>query len=260
MRPGVAARPRMTVRRIVLVLVAVALGVELIVVAGTLRSRFRTTPVYDPPVLAGQVVACTAGFYAHRGDTVVLTISDHCYDRANPPRDAAGRLIGTYGADARRADCPPGRTCAGSDIVELVLTADHIPWGHLDLVDLGGGGYRTIAPDARPLSCADLHVGATAETNGRGLYRSGRIVGVEPYAFATDTNFPCMALTDMDADIGDSGGAVLVDGQPAGIVARQFGGKLGFTPLAEGLADLGLTLCTEPNCGIEPPAASQAAP
>ena len=45
-----------------------------------------------------------------------------------------------------------------------------------------------------------------------------------------------------------------------GIVARQFHGKLGFTPLAEGLADLGLTLCTEPNCGIELPPASQPAP
>jgi hypothetical protein len=250
----------MTARRILLLLVAVALGVELIVLAGALRSRVRTTPVYDPPVLAGQTVSCTAGFYARRGQTIVLTISDHCYDRANPPRDPAGRQIGTYGADARRADCPPGRTCAGSDIVELIVAADHIPWGHLDLVDLGPGGYRTIAPDARPLSCANLHVGATAETDGRDLYRSGRIVGVQPYAFATDTNFPCMALTDLDAAVGDSGGAVMVDGQAGGIVAREFGGKLGFTPLAEGLADLGLTLCTEPDCGIELPPGSQPAP
>src|SRR5829696_1383163 len=86
---------------------AVGLGVEVIVVAGAARSLMRTTPVYDPPVLAGQVVACTAGFYAHRGDTVVLTISGHCYDRASPPRDAAGRLIGTYGADARRPTARP---------------------------------------------------------------------------------------------------------------------------------------------------------
>ena len=91
-----------------------------------------------------------AGFYARRGTTIVLTISAHCYDRASPPRDPSGRPIGRYGAEARRADCPAGRTCAGTDIVELILEPDQIPWGHLDLVDLGAGGYRTLAPGARP--------------------------------------------------------------------------------------------------------------
>ena len=62
-----------------------------------------------------------------------------------------------------------------------------------------------------------------------------------------------MAVTDLEAAIGDSGGAVMLDGQPAGIAARQFEKKLGFTALAEGLADLGLTLCTDPDCGLTPP-------
>ena len=250
---AVASRPRIRAGRVVfLVLVAVLLG-ALVVFAIARRGPVRTSPIYDPPVLAGQVVACTAGFYARRDATLVLTISGHCYDRANPPRDAAGRLIGTYGVDARRADCPAGRTCAGSDIVELVLTPDHIPWGHMNLVDMGPGGYRTIAPDARPLSCADLRVGSAVEMDGRGIYRSGRIVAVEPYEFPTDIIFPCMALTDLDTAVGDSGAAILADGQPAGITARSFDGKLGFTPLAEGLIDLGLTLCTDPNCGMTGP-------
>ena len=60
--------------------------------------------------------------------------------------------------------------------------------------------------------------------------------------------FPCMMAARMDVGIGDSGGAVLVRGQPAGVVSRSFGGKLGFTPLAEGLEQLGLELCTTPNC------------
>ena len=245
---------RVRARRVVfLLLVAILLG-GLLAFAIAWRGLVRTSPIYDPPVLAGQMVNCTAGFYARRDTTIVLTISGHCYDRANPPRDAAGRLIGTYGADARRPDgCPAGRTCAGSDIVELILTPDHIPWGHLDQVDLGPGGYRTIAREARPLSCADLRAGSAVEMDGRGIYRTGRIVAVQPYEFPTDTIFPCMALTDLDTAVGDSGAAMLVDGQPAGIAAREFEGKLGFTPLAEGLGDLGLTLCTDPNCGMTPP-------
>lgn len=252
----VATRPRIRARRVVYLLLVACLLVGVLVAAISARTRVRTTPVYDPPVLAGQVVSCTAGFYARRGSTVVLTISGHCYDRANPPRDAAGKAIGTYGADARRADCPQGRTCAGSDIVELILAPDHIPWSHLDLVDLGPSGYRAIGPGTRPLSCADLRVGSSVEMDGRGLFRSGRIVEVSPYAFATDTIFPCMAVTDLEAAVGDSGAAIFADRQPAGIAAREFDGKLGFTPLAEGLEDLGLTLCSDPDCGLTPPASA----
>jgi hypothetical protein len=41
---------------------------------------------------------------------------------------------------------------------------------------------------------------------------------------------------------------------PAGVASRSFDGFLGFTPLAEGLAQLGLDLCTTPNCDLEPTA------
>jgi hypothetical protein len=54
---------------------------------------------------------------------------------------------------------------------------------------------------------------------------------------------------------GDSGGAVLVRGIPAGVASRSFEGLLGFTPLAEGLAEMGLDLCTTPDCGLVPPTA-----
>jgi len=39
------------------------------------------------------------------------------------------------------------------------------------------------------------------------------------------------------------------------VTSRSYGGYLGFTPLAEGLDELGLTLCTEPDCGLVPPLA-----
>ncbi len=40
---------------------------------------------------------------------------------------------------------------------------------------------------------------------------------------------------------------------PCMIAADIHGGRLGFTPLAEGLEQLGLELCTTPNCGLMPP-------
>ena len=44
-------------------------------------------------------------------------------------------------------------------------------------------------------------------------------------------------------------------GSRPGVASRSFGGTLGFTPLAEGLAQLGLELCTTPDCGLERPTA-----
>jgi hypothetical protein len=68
--------------------------------------------------------------------------------------------------------------------------------------------------------------------------------------------FPCMIAAQVPVGVGDSGGAVLVRGLPAGVASRSFGGNLGFTPLAEGLAQLGLELCTTPDCDLAPPLSS----
>jgi hypothetical protein len=62
-----------------------------------------------------------------------------------------------------------------------------------------------------------------------------------------------MIKSTLQVDGGDSGGVVLVRGIPAGVTSRSFGGDLGFTPLAEGLAALGLDLCTAPDCSLVPP-------
>ena len=64
-----------------------------------------------------------------------------------------------------------------------------------------------------------------------------------------------MVVTDIEGDRGDSGAAVLVNGQPAGTVSRVIGQYVAFTPLAEGLANLGLVLCTTPDCDVSPNAA-----
>jgi hypothetical protein len=227
------------------------------IVVDTMRERAettRTTARFDPPVWAGQnfIVECAGGFYARRESTIVLIISAHCGTPGLTLRDGQGQLIGVLGPRAQLADCPSGRFCAPSDILTLALAPDRIPWGHLNMVDLGAGGYRTIAPGTRPLTCADIHEGDPVEVNGRDHYRSGTVIGIGPYEHETDTIFPCIVVTDLGAWSGDSGGVVLSNGLPAGTTARVISGRLAFTPLPEGLANLGLVLCTTPDCDLSP--------
>jgi hypothetical protein len=229
---------------------------------GALRDHAQTarsTTRFDPPVWAGQNVpgACSGGFYARDADTIVLTIVAHCAEPGTSLRDGAGRLIGVFGPRAELADCPVNRFCAPSDILTLALVADRIPWGHLNVVDLGAGGYRTIERGTEPLACGDIAIGAPVETDGRERYRTGTVIGSGRYQYPTDTIFPCMVEADIDVAVGDSGAAVLVGELPAGIISRELGGRLGFTPLAEGLENLGLTLCTTPDCDLTPATAIQ---
>ena len=209
-------------------------------------------------MLAGQLLPanCTGGFYASDGEHIVLTMSAHCGVPGAAVNYADGVVIGVAGPRAQLADCPAGRFCSPSDLMPIVVEPSQIPWGHLNLVDFTGGGYRTIAPGTRPLACGDMHPGDSVEVDGRNWHRTGTIIVSEPYDFPTDTIFPCMLISDIAAGVGDSGGAVLVNGQPGGITAREIDGYLGFTPLAEGLDNLGLTLCTDPDCGLTPPATS----
>jgi hypothetical protein len=231
---------------------------------GAVRDReetARSTARFDPPVLAGQNVpgACSGGFYARHERTVVLTIVAHCAHPGDSLRDADGHLIGVFGPMATLVECPAGRFCAPSDFLTLALTPDHIPWGHLNVVDLGAGGYRALPAGTAPLACGDIAVGSRAEVDGRERYRAGRVIDIGPYEHATDTIFPCMVVADIEVGVGDSGGAVLVDGQPAGIISRRIGDRVGFTPLAEGLENLGLALCTTPDCDLSPDTAEQPA-
>jgi hypothetical protein len=248
-----STRRRALVRATTLVLALVAVAM-----AGALALRSlddlartgRTTERFDPPVWAGQNVpgACSGGFYVRQGEAIALTIVAHCANPGDTLRDDRGRTIGVFGPRAQLDDYPPERFCAPSDFLALVLEDESIPWGHLNLVDMGAGGYRTIPVGTRPLACGDIHVGDRVEVDGRELYRAGTVTAVGAYAFETDTIFPCMVTTDISVGVGDSGGAVLVNGLPAGVISREIGGRLGFTPLAEGLESLGLTLCTTPNC------------
>ena len=248
---------------VALVGVVVALGAYAAIRAITLPRR--TTPVYDPPVLAGQQLwgYCAGGFYARRGETIVLTSTGHCTSEGTIAYDPDGVTVrGVFGPAANDPTCPyPGHHCAPSDLNELVVAPDRVPWGHLDVVDLGTAGYRVVPPGTRPLACGDIAIGDAVEVNGRDIYRRGTVTakGENLYPAAEDgAYFPCMIVANIAAAGGDSGGAVLVRGIPAGVSSRSFGGSLGFTPLAEGLAALGLELCTAPDCGLQRPTGAAA--
>ena len=124
----------------------------------------RTTQPYDPPVMAGQwfYALTSAGFYARLGDQVVLTNSGHGVREGTVATDPDGIGIrGVYGPAARAATCAhEGHVCAGSDMSYVVVPADRIPWGHLNVVDMGAGGYRVLAPETKPLDCASIANGA----------------------------------------------------------------------------------------------------
>ncbi len=252
-------RSRSAPRRLaILVLGGVVLGGGVVAIANVVTAPRRSTPMYDPPVLAGQQLFgyCAGGFYARTGDTIVLTSTGHCTTEGTIAYDPDGTTVrGVFGPAARDATCPhEGHKCASSDINYLVVAQERIPWGHLNVVDLGTGGYRMIEPGTRPLACDDIAIGDPVEINGRNTYRNGTVAEKGEYLHAADGDyFPCMVAARMQVAPGDSGGAVLVRGIPAGVTSRSFGGLLGFTPLAEGLEQLGLELCTTPDCGLEPP-------
>ena len=261
-RTGTRGRVRL-LRVLVVGLAGLLLGIGIFWVVGAVTQPRRTTPVYDPPVLAGQPVwgYCSGGFYARRGDTIVLTSTGHCTSEGTVAYGPDGTtVLGVFGPAARDASCPyPGHMCASSDLNYLVVAEDQIPWGHLNVVDLGTAGYRVIPPGTKPLACADIAIGDPVEIDGRAIYRSGTVAEKGEYLQPDDgAYFPCMIAAHIEVGVGDSGGAVLVRGIPAGVTSRSFGGLLGFTPLAEGLAQLGLELCTTPDCGLQPPAGDPA--
>jgi hypothetical protein len=251
---GPTSRPLVRAGRLLVVALAgLLLGIVAYQVAVTIATPRRTTPVYDPPVLAGRPIPgyCSAGVYARRREEIVLTSSPHC--------GGEGTVIpgqGVVGPLAQEASCPyPDHTCHASDMTAIAVAADRIPWGHLNAIDLGVGGYRVLDPGTAALACDEIAVGDPIEMNGRDLYRTGTVTGkgqnLGPPA-QDGSFFPCMVTATVQVDAGDSGAVVLVRGIPAGVTSRSFGGSLGFTPLAEGLSRLGLELCTSPDCGLVP--------
>ena len=241
------------------VLVVMLVGIGRVAVP-LLWRRERTTPVYDPPVLAGQVVSpgCSGGVYALTADgDVVITTTGHCSNAGDAKQmPGTGRFVGTASASSNGLPCDrPGKNrCTASDMAYITLVPEMIPWGHLNEIDLGVGGYRVIPAGTRALSCPEVEPGDRVEISGQGGYREGRVIGQQANDFPEDgTYFPCITVSDIDVMSGDSGGVVLVDGIPAGVASRSYAGKLGFTPLAEGLAEMGLSMCDTPDCGMPRP-------
>jgi hypothetical protein len=262
--PGATRSARVRARNLLIIAIAgLSVGIGSFGIVSAVTTPRRTTPVYDPPVLAGQQIPgfCSGGFYARHGDAIVLTTTPHCASEGQVAVAPGGMMLGVFGPTAKDVTCPyAGHTCAASDMNYLIVAPDRIPWGHLNEVDLGTGGYAIIPPGTKPLACADIAIGDPVEIDGRGIYRSGTVAekgdNLKPPA-EDGSYFPCMIASAIQIGDGDSGGAVLVRGIPGGGTSRSYGGSLGFTPLAEGLAELGLDLCDTPDCDLTPTRGSQ---
>src|ERR687897_516401 len=98
-------------------------------------------------------------------DAVVITSSAHCATEGMTAWEPDGRTVrGVFGPAALLEPCPYERhTCRPSDMNYLVMAPDRIPWGRLNVVDMGEGGERVIEPGAAPLSCSDIKVGDEVE-------------------------------------------------------------------------------------------------
>ncbi len=248
------------VRLLIVILAGVLLGLVTFWAWRTITAPHRSTPVYDPPVLAGQWIPgyCSAGVYARLGDTIVLTTSPHCAGEGTTATSPDGTLQGVLGPTAVDATCAHSdHTCKPTDMNFLVVAPDRIPWGHLNEIDMGVGGYRVIAPDTRPLACSDISIGDPIEMDGRGEFRTGTVAEKGEYLHPEDGDyFSCLMASRLGVGGGDSGSVVLVRGIPGGVTTRSLNGNLGFTPLAEGMDALGLEMCTTPDCGLTPPTGS----
>ena len=209
-------RPRRRLMRI--------LGVGLVVVIGALAVRAlleprRTTPVFEPPVVAGQQLwgCCAGGFYARLADTIVVTSTGHCTSEGAVAYEPDGTTMrGVFGPVARDATCPhEGHTCR---VVRHQLPRRR---GGPDSVGppqrrrLRHGRLSDHPAGTRPLACDDIAIGETAEINGRNVYRSGEVVEKGENLHAGDpAYFPCMIAATIHVESGDSGGAVLVRRHP----------------------------------------------
>jgi hypothetical protein len=120
-----------------------------VMLAGNVLSSV-TTRAGQPPVLAGRQLwgSCAAGFYARLEDEVVLTSSAHCAAEGTTAWEPDGRTVrGVFGPAAVLEPCPhETHTCRPSDVNYLVVAPDRIPWGRLNMVDMGEGGERVIEP------------------------------------------------------------------------------------------------------------------
>ena len=123
------------------------------------------------------------------------------------------------------------------------------------MVDLGEGGQRAIGRGTGPLVCGTSGW-ATRSRSTAGTTiapaRSPRRASTSATSHDGDY-FPCMVAAAYSESGRATREAQSSCGGSGGVASRSFDGWLGFTPLSEGLDQLGLELCTTPDCDLAPP-------
>ena len=116
-------------------------------------------------------------------------------------------------------------TRTASDMNYLIVAPDRIPWGHLNEIDMGAGGYRVVSPDLKSLECDEIGVNDDVEFDGRGIYRKGRVLGQREY-LPPVTKIPSTSRASSSPtyrpQLATPVASSLVRGIPSGIASRRF--------------------------------------
>src|SRR3972149_6580580 len=111
-------------RLFIVTLAGLVLALATLAIGRTILTPHRTTPVYDPPVLAGQWIPgyCSAGVYARLGGSVVLPSAPHCPAGGTVATSPDGTVQGVFGPTATDSACAhPDHTCKPSDMNYLIV-------------------------------------------------------------------------------------------------------------------------------------------
>ena len=189
----------------------------------------RSTARFDPPVWPGSSLPRPLLARWLPCPRRTADRPDHCRplcrrDARHGLLDSDGRLIGTFGPAAKLTDCPAGRFCAPSDFLSLALAPDRIPSGHLNLVDMGAGGYRTIDPGTPSVDVCRHPQGRPRRGQWPRALPVGKVLEIGPYEHVDGHDLSVHGRHRHRGDHGDSGAAVLVNGLPAGTMSREISG------------------------------------
>ena len=191
------------------------------------------------------------------GSTIVLTttaLRRRGTGGPTPGNGPSGRGVSS-GRAGPGATCPYPRTPRAATDLNYAVVAPGSPvlWGHLNGIGPGHGRLPDHPAGTRPLACR-------RHSDRRPRWRSTAATSIEAERSRKGENhhpegrsyFPCMVAAAIQVGVGDSGGAVLVRGIPAGVTSRRLRRMARVHPVAEGMAELDSNSARRPTADSVP--------